>query len=209
MNRAGEDMGPAAGFRKSAGARRPARDLEEKEMTEETAGNLYPASLSPRAKVITYTVGYGVGLGVPLTLAAAFHLGLGDPMAWLLPVPFAVILLLTRAFRPLGYRIASDTLAILRPAGEKRFATADIDAVAYPAADPPGVTLGLFRVDGFYGAWGVYWNRSWGRFRVYVTDAAHRVEIRLKDGGRIILSPDDPEGFAADLRLVLGGTARG
>lgn len=174
-------------------------------MTQETVTKLFTATLSPRARLVTYGVGYGVGLGVPVLLALAFHLSLGEPAVWLLPVPFALTLALARAFRPTGYRIGPETFAVLRPIGEKPFPTAEIASVQYPASRPPGAAFGVVRVEGFYGAWGLYWNRSWKWFRLYVTDDANRVEVRMKDGMRIILSPDDPERFVADLRRALGG----
>lgn len=174
-------------------------------MQEASTGH-YPASLSRKAKLVTYGVGYGVGLGVPTILAIVFHIGLGQPQGWFLPAIFAPVLLFACAFRPVGYRLDNQVLAIVRPAGEKTFPIADIASVDYPAGSPPGAAFGLWRVEGFYGAWGLYWNRAWGRFRHYVTDDAHRIEVRLKTGMRIILSPDDPEAFVADLRARLGRT---
>ena len=47
------------------------------------------------------------------------------------------------------------------------------------------------RVDGIYGPFGSYWNKEWGRYHVFVTNHRKRVEIRLADDSRVIVSPDD------------------
>ena len=40
-----------------------------------------------------------------------------------------------------------------------------------------------------------YWNKTWGRYRAFVTDHSKRVEIWLADDSRVIVSPDDPGAF--------------
>jgi hypothetical protein len=50
-------------------------------------------------------------------------------------------------------------------------------------------------VEGIHGAFGTFWSRGWGPYRVYVTNADHAAELRLADGSRLIVSPDDPAAF--------------
>lgn len=183
----------------------PGRIGAGRPQTAETTPKIYTATLSAKAKLITYAVGFGVGLGVPLVLATAFYSSFGDPLVWLLPAVFATVLALARAFRPTGYRLSPASLEVLRPVGGKSFPVRDMASVRFPAQRPPGFILGICRVEGLYGAWGVYWSRAWGLFRVYVTDDANRVEIGFRDGRRLILSPDDPQGFVADLEKVIAG----
>lgn len=167
------------------------------------ASRHFSASLSTRAKLVTYGVGFGVGLGVPVILAVAFGIAFGTPLPLILPLLFGTALLLAWAYRTVGYRVDADAITVLRPAGGRRFALAAIADVRFPAAKPPGAVFGLWRVDGIFGSHGVYWNKAWGRFRVFVTNDANRVEIRLRDGGRVLLSPDDPAGFVAAVRALL------
>lgn len=83
---------------------------------------------------------------------------------------------------------------------------ASILSVHFPSTEPPGIVFGICRVEGFYGAWGLYWNKTWGKFRVYVTNEANRVEIRLSHGKRLILSPDEPKRFVAEMETAIAET---
>mgnify|MGYP003700929803 FL=1 len=159
--------------------------------------------LSPRARLLTYGVGLGVGLGVPLALAIGFTAGFGDPAFLLLPLPFAGALLLAWLFRTTGYRVGPDAVMILSPVREVSVKISALDSVSFPSSKPPGNVFGLWRVEGLWGARGTYWNRSWGKFRVYVTDDRNRVELRLAKGGRVLLSPDRPEDFVRELSSFL------
>jgi hypothetical protein len=166
-------------------------------------GRFYSATLSPKARLLTYGVGLGVGLGVPLALAIGFTLGFGDPAFLLLPLPFAGALLLAWLFRTTGYRVGPDAVAILSPVSAVPVKLSALDSVRFPASSPPGNVFGLWRVEGIWGTRGSYWNRSWGKFRVYVTDDSKRVELRLAEGGRILVSPDRPEDFAREVSSLL------
>jgi hypothetical protein len=74
--------------------------------------------------------------------------------------------------------------------------------VRYPATRPSGFGIGLVRVEGIHGVFGSFWNKSWGRFRVYVTNPANSVELRLADGSRVIISPDEPGAFLTAVRAA-------
>jgi hypothetical protein len=47
---------------------------------------------------------------------------------------------------------------------------------------------------GAFGWYGLFWNRSLGRYRAYVTDRSRIVEVGT-DQGMVVLSPDDPDRF--------------
>jgi Bacterial PH domain len=169
-------------------------------------GEYYKATLSPRGRLLTYGVGIGVGIGVPLALALGFSVGFRNPMFLLLPLPFVGALFVVWRYRVTGYRIAGRALAVVSPMGDHLVDLSDLDTVRFPASSPPGNIFGIWRVEGFWGTRGTYWNRGWGRFRVYVTDDKNRVELLLKSGQRIIISPDDPQKFARRVSTLLAGT---
>lgn len=160
---------------------------------------VFSASLGARERLITYAVGYGVGIGVPLALGVSFAIGFSQPALLFFSVPFAVAFGIPYFFRPTGYAITPAEIAILRPIGRKRISLDAICEVSSPARRPPGKSIGIARVEGFHGTFGSYWNRDWGRFQVFVTNSSNLVEVRLEDGSRVILSPDSPGAFVAAL----------
>jgi hypothetical protein len=163
-------------------------------MTEE---NFFQASLGARERLVTYGVGYGVGMGVPLVLGVAFAIGFSQPFILLFPVPFILVFVIPYYLRPTGFAINQQEISVVRARGRKRIPLESVSVVVNPATDPPGTSIGLARVDGMYGTFGTFRNKAWGRYQVYVTNHQNRVEIRLKNGSRVILSPDDPEAFVA------------
>ena len=142
---------------------------------------IFPATLAPKEKLITYLVGFGVGIGVPTVLGVSFALGFQEPWLLLFPLPFILAFGTPYFFRPLGYAIGNDAIIILRPLGSRRIR--------------PN-TLRL------YGTFGSFWNRQWGKFDVYVTNQAKTVELGLTNGSRIIISPDDPQAFVQAVQNV-------
>jgi len=163
-------------------------------------GRDFGATLSRRAKLVTWGVGFGVGLGVPIILSVAFGIAFGTPYPLILPLITGVLLLLAWRYRIVGYRLDTDAIRVLRPAGSAAIVLSDVAEIRFPASRPPGAVIGLWRVEGLFGTQGTYWNRSWGRFRLYVTDDKNTVEILLRDGRRVLLSPDDPALFVAQLQ---------
>ena len=73
----------------------------------------------------------------------------------------------------------------------------EVAKARFPAGRPEGAIIWLLRIDGFISSQDLHWNRNWRRFRVYVTDVDNTVEIVLRSGRRVLVSPDDPRGFVA------------
>ena len=161
----------------------------------ENEQKVFPATLARKEKLITYLVGFGVGIGVPTVLGVSFALGLQEPWLLLFPLPFVLAFGVPYFFRPLGYAVANDAITILRPLGSRRVQIKMLQQIHLPATHPPGVTIGLMGVQGLYGTFGSFWNKHWGKFNVYVTNQVNTVELGLTNGSRIIISPDDPQAF--------------
>jgi hypothetical protein len=162
--------------------------------------SVFSASLGARERLITYAVGYGVGIGVPLILGVSFAVGFSQPLILLFPVPFVLAFGAPYFFRPTGYAVTSSEIAIIRAVGRKRIPLEAVREVLSPAMSPPGFSIGLARVEGIHGTFGSYWNKTWGRYQVFVTNHLNRVEVRLEDDSRVIISPDDPNAFVAAVR---------
>ena len=171
--------------------------------------SVFSASLGARERLLTYAVGYGVGIGVPLILGVSFAVGFSQPLILLFPVPFVLVFGAPYFFRPTGYAVTSSEIVVIRATGRKRIPLEAVREVISPATSPPGFSIGLARVEGIHGTFGSYWNKTWGRYLVFVTNHLNRVEVRLEGGSRVILSPDDPIAFIDAVRkeaLELGIT---
>ncbi len=156
---------------------------------------VFPATLGTREKLVTFGVGYGVGMGVPTILGLAFAIGFQNPWFLLFPLPFLAAFGAPYFLRPTGFGVSSTAFTVLRPGKPISIPLEDLQAALSPAPEPPGASIGVRRVSGIHGNFGTYWNRQWGHYRVYVTDATKRIELRLSDQSRLIVSPADPEAF--------------
>lgn len=160
----------------------------------------FAASLGKRERLFFYAFGCGLFLGMPFVLGIVFSVGFGtlEPLA--LPLPFVMVFILVLLFRPTGYRLDEKYITVTRPIDGNSFSIAEVGEIRPGREQPPGATIGLARVDGFYGVFGTFWNRSWGKYYVYVTDAARIVQILFRDRRRLFLSPRDTERFLQALK---------
>lgn len=161
---------------------------------------MFPATLGSRERLVTYAVAYGVGIGVPLILGVSFAIGFSQPLLLLFAAPFAVAFGAPYFFRPTAFSVSSEEITVIRPIGRTRIPLDTVREVASPAEAPPGSRIGIARVEGIHGTFGSYWNPEWGRYRVFVTNHDNTVQLKLRNGTRVILSPDDPAGFVAAVR---------
>jgi hypothetical protein len=70
------------------------------------------------------------------------------------------------------------------------------DAVHDPAAIKG--SLRIFGNGGLFGMTGLYWNKTLGRFRLFATDPAKAVVLRLH-GRIVVISPEEPDAFLQEL----------
>jgi hypothetical protein len=139
-------------------------------------------------------------VGVPAAVGIGAAASRDEPAFLLIPLAAVAIVATVYVLSPVGVSVSADAIAIRKPVGEWRIALRRLREVRSPARHPPGLTLGLLRSSGLHGSFGIFWNRAWGRFRVYVTNHKNMVELVLDDGSRVLISPDDRRGFCAALR---------
>lgn len=163
---------------------------------------VFPATMSRKNRLVTYAVGWGVFLGVPILLGVGFAVGFGDPRPLVLPLLALALMGLIQGIRTRGFGLGPDGLTIHRVLRPPRIPLEEIERVR---ADPeaPAATFHLWALNGFYGLHGTFWSRELGRFRIYVTNPENLVEIVTGDGRRVYVSPDDKEGFLARLEALL------
>ena len=154
----------------------------------------YHAPLGPLVTVIT------IGVSAALLVAALALLRLAADRPWMvLPAAACVAILVWAAlFAPLRYRVDEHAFVIERPSGKLVLPLRTLRDVA-PFVRPPGLTLGLWRNGGLFGIYGIFWNRRLGWFHAYGRRVRPAVALTFADR-RVIVMPDDTDGFIADLR---------
>jgi hypothetical protein len=154
--------------------------------------NVFRAQLGRKERLLANLVGRGVFIGIPLVLGVAFAVGLRTPEPLLFPVFFGLVYAVIMLFRVKEYAIDDAYVIVRAPLKETRFPIAELSAVEMGMSAARGI--GLARSEGFCGSYGVYWNREWGRFKVYVTDATRAIQLRFGER-RVFVSPLETERF--------------
>lgn len=168
----------------------------------------FDAELGRREKIVTAFAGAAL-----LLLFAIFYGASGgnvrDPHFGVPVGMLVATLTATLGFRPVAYTLGPRELVVERPFGDWRLPFTEIRAVRANAVFPAAFTIGIWRAEGLFGSYGLYWNRPWGLFRVFVTDCRRLVEIVREDGSRVVVSPSDPSAFRDALmaRARESGTA--
>lgn len=94
-----------------------------------------------------------------------------------------------------GYAVEPGALVIYRPGWETRI---DLAGLRAAEVDPDAMRWAFrtFGIGGPFAAVGRYWSRALGGFTAYATDGDLAVILRW-DGRTVVVTPDDPEAFAA------------
>lgn len=108
--------------------------------------------------------------------------------------------LFTFLLRPLHYTITDTALIIQRPLSSKKIARADIEALELFINGELNWAIRTFGVGGLFGYFGRFFKGSIGSMTWYATRRNKAVLIRTKKGDRIVVTPDDYEGFVTALQ---------
>lgn len=101
-----------------------------------------------------------------------------------------------------GYSISGRVLSIQRLLwATKLDLTGAVSVIIDP--DALGGSTRVFGNGGLFSFTGWYRNKKLGSYRAYVTDAKRAVVVRLR-AKTIVVSPDDPQRFAAEISARLG-----
>ena len=147
-------------------------------------------------------------VGILAVIAVAFIVGGVGPVqrswpATLAPVIAAAVMVPIMLYsRVLGYRLTEHELQVLRIRRVNRFA---FDGLQGVEVDPKATAWSIktFGNDGLGAMVGRFRNRKLGAYRAFVTDLGRTVVLRWP-GCCLVVSPDRPEEFAAEVRLRAG-----
>ncbi len=151
-----------------------------------------------------------LGLTVVLLCLPVVFLGLGlfapSPTSTVLLVTGVFIVLLYASiwvyFRPSRYQVTAAELSIIWPMRSRAIPRHDVasarilDLAGFRAAYGQTVRIGA---GGLWGTFGWLWNPRAGRLDVYVTNLGPWVVVERRSGRPLVLSPEDPDGFARAL----------
>jgi hypothetical protein len=182
----------------------PNKDLSRAGMPTETGQScppaFFPARLAPRQLLLSRTLGYGAGILLPALIGLFIAAVYGEYWALLLPIPFLFVLAIADAFRPRGFLIDTDSIAVVRRIGPVIWSLPELAILRAPPQWSGNKPVAVLATRGLFGTYGWFWNRDWGMHRIYITDPAEAVEIELINGRRIVITPSSHREFVATLR---------
>lgn len=143
------------------------------------------APMSPAIKMVT-----GVVL---LMTAGCLAAALFAPLFFLLGLVVGAVALCCYLFAPVAYELYGGRLTVHFRLGQKVFGP--VVRCAPVAARPPW-GLRLWGNGGLFACTGIFWNKSYGVFRAYLTSARCQDQVLVETGRRkILISPQNPEEF--------------
>lgn len=166
----------------------------------------FNAKLDDLSKSITYVV--AIAMVVPLFMLVPYVRG-GHPEVL---IPFALViitLVVLLLFRVKSYVLTPNALEIVRKAGVKSFPQASLKSATPVTTKELGFGIRLFGSGGWAGYFGTFFYRNIGKTKVFATDRKKLILLRTQDDRRILISPEDTEGFLKALRLPQEAIVKG
>ena len=90
-----------------------------------------------------------------------------------------------------SYSVTNDEFIIHRPIGDRVIKLSEIAEIRPVDEAEFSGTIRTFGNGGFFGYYGKYYNSKIGNMTWYVTQKRNRVLVQIKQGDKIIISPDD------------------
>lgn len=120
--------------------------------------------------------------------------------AFLIPgVILGMVSWLCYLFAPVAYELSGNKLYVYLHLGKKEFGPV-VKCSQITKRLP--FTLRLFGNGGLFAGTGIFWNRAYGVFRVYVTSAHYSDWVLVQtEKQKIIISPERPERFLQNCDL--------
>lgn len=123
----------------------------------------------------------------------------------LLIVPIIIVIALgvTALLHPTAYSLDTEGLQVHRPLGSVTIPLSNIRSLEPVTMADLGFGLRTFGSGGFFGYFGKFWYKKIGHVTFYVTDRDKLILLKLADDRKIVISPDDREGFLAAFREMM------
>lgn len=152
----------------------------------------YQASWDKPVKVITI----GVTILFIAILSIPFFEKEDDPVrSFFLSAVIVLIYLGVYLFRPVSYMVTGEVLIIHRPLKDLNMDLRQIESVLILEKGALKFSIRTFGVGGLFGNFGKFYNSQFGKMTWYATRMDRAVLITTVDGKKIVVTPDDSEGF--------------
>ncbi|RYY59164.1 MAG: hypothetical protein EOO12_16485 [Chitinophagaceae bacterium] len=147
-----------------------------------------------------------------VVLSVQVHLAVELPTRWL-PIAITILLLgiivaISLGFRVTGLTLTENALLIHRPWRTKTIPIPEIQKAEALDREDLSWSLRIFGIGGVFGYYGRFANRKLGAMTWYLTRRDRTVLLRMKDGNKIVISPDDRDGFLQALQAQRSLVAR-
>ncbi|MBS1744635.1 MAG: hypothetical protein JST21_00550 [Bacteroidetes bacterium] len=160
---------------------------------------IYKTSLDNLAK--------GVTISVTVIFAAIiigqFSLmkGIGQVIPICITIVLFLIYFMLFALRPIHYEVSTDMLIIHRLFPDVKIELSQIDKAQLIDKEKINWTFRIYGVGGIFGYFGKFSNSNFGNMTWYATRRDKTVLLQTFNNRKIILTPDEPEKFIANLKL--------
>ena len=162
----------------------------------------FPASLGRRQRLIA-GLAVALGFGVPFLLSVVLVATSGEMSLLILPLPFLGGLWVLQGLAPSGYTLEPDGLRLERRWMSRLLPYAAINGCSRRPRPIGGLlAIGL---NGLFGAHGWRWNPRTRWHYLAITNTTDRVFLESA-GGLVVISPSQPDEFAAELNRRLFAT---
>lgn len=154
-----------------------------------------------RHKAANSSLSIKIVTSLVLLLVVAFLIGSIFQRVLLIPGGLVfVISAFCYMYAPVGYQISNDKLIVLNRVGRKEFGPV-VNCFAINEKIP--CSLRLWGNGGLFAGTGIFWNRSYGIFRVYVTSSRESDLVLVETAKqKILISPRNPVNFIQSYRAL-------
>jgi hypothetical protein len=158
----------------------------------------FPARLDSLSRTLSFVV--VVALIIPFGSILTQYLKYHDPLLLIGPVIVVVALIVAALLRTTAYEINNAGILVIRPFRSVEIPFREIRSINSITSKELGFGLRAFGSGGFLGYFGRFYYRDHGWITLYATDRSKMLLITLHDDRKIIITPDDLEGFMKTFR---------
>ena len=164
--------------------------------------NSYSVSMDKLARIIT-----GSLFVIMIILAALMLLPIEKTASRAVLTPLilmlAFIILGCFLFHPMRYELTGNALLVVRYIKPLSISYDEVEQIGQPSAKDMKRTIRTFGNGGLFGYFGKFYNSKFGGMTWYATRRGNYVMLVMKNGKKVVLTPDDPSGMAKELEVYV------